>query len=217
MQQCLQLPAGDRPYLLSNALSQPAPAHRGVMLIGRRGTGRIDSALGARILERLLAPAAQVEGVDYHLGDAGLLRRAEGAQSVLMLLPPLGNLSNSFYRVHPRRNDRFVAARAPLRALYPEVDFALFDFTGHVLGTLRRTSPERFAVVRQVLVETWCQRMRLLLEAMPRQGALLRLTGPGYLSRPAVPWPHLPVLTLSADDKAGGVAALRAALLPQAA
>lgn len=217
MHATMRLPEGGQSPLLLQARRQAGPRHHGLMLIGPRGTGRLGTALAGRVLDRLLAPAALVEGVDHHLGDALLLDRASRAQSVLMLLPWLGNLSNPFYRVHPRRNDRFVAARAPLRALFPEVDFAPFAFTGHALGTLHATCPERFGLVRQALVEAWSLRMRLLLDMLPQDGVLISTPAPAFLARPPVPTRKLAVLALRPEDRAGAAQALRHALLPMAA
>src|SRR6056297_2682323 len=70
-------------------------------------------------------------GPDVLAGDPGLLRMARRARAVVVQLPCAMNLSNPFYRVHPRRNDRFVAAETPLRDLFPEVDFTEFHFTRH--------------------------------------------------------------------------------------
>ena len=73
------------------------------------------------------------------------------------------NLSNDFYRVHPRRNDRFIAPTRKLRALYPEVDFAEVAFTGHLIQRLQAVDPGRFLVVRQHLQNTWVERMQTLV------------------------------------------------------
>jgi hypothetical protein len=70
------------------------------------------------------------------------------------------NLSNRFYSVHPRRNDRFTKPSASLRTLYPEVDFSQICFTGHLLGKLYSVSPERFEQVVAELQTAWVARMR---------------------------------------------------------
>ncbi|MCA0203675.1 DUF6473 family protein [Pararhodobacter sp.] len=187
--------------------------HRALMLIGPRGPDRMAGPLGLRVLDRLLAPSAQVEGVDLHLADPALAGRAQWAVAFALVLPPLGNLSNAFYRVHPRRNDRFLAARAPLKALFPEVDFAAFAFTGHALGSLASTCPERFALVRHGLVEAWVPRMRLLLAVLPPRGALIDLPTPEWLRRPVTMREGLRQIALDPGDRAEGLARLRAALL----
>ena len=65
------------------------------------------------------------------------------------------NLTNRFYTVHPRRNDRFLRAAPDLQALYPEVDFTEFHFTRHLLRTLRWSSADRFEVVAEELRAVW--------------------------------------------------------------
>ncbi len=47
------------------------------------------------------------------------------------------NMSNRFYAVHPRRNDRFLrASLGCCKTIYPEVDFTEFNFTRHMLTAL---------------------------------------------------------------------------------
>jgi len=75
-------------------------------------------------------------------------------------------LSTSFFRVHPRRNDRFIAAEPALRELFPEIDFTEFAFTRHMLGALEAADPRRFARVAAALRAAWLAQMgRLVAEA----------------------------------------------------
>lgn len=209
MQQCqIEAAVAVRQPHVDDGLAMPP--HRSLLLLGARGGGRASPRLARRVLDRLLAPAAQVEGVDFHLGDPGLPIAAAGASGYALLAPPLGNLSNRFYAVHPRRNDRFVAARAPLRALFPEVDFTHFAFTGHALGTLAATCPERFAELRRDLNAAWLRRMERLLAVLPPHGVLIDLPAPGWLPRPPVPGARL--LSLDPDDRATGAERFCAAL-----
>ncbi|MFK7938522.1 MAG: DUF6473 family protein [Roseovarius sp.] len=102
-------------------------------------------------------------GVDVFLNDKGVLRAARDAQAVVLQLPGAQNMSNRFYAVHPRRNDRFVKPRELMLQIFPEVDFSEFHFTRHMLNHLRRRAPSRFATVRNELQTLWVARMRLLL------------------------------------------------------
>ena len=102
-------------------------------------------------------------GIDVMLGDPGLTRIASGAAAVVLQVPCAANLSNPFYKVHSRRNDRFLRAEPPLRALFAEVDFTEFSFTRHMLMHLRTASPERFGQVRQGLADAWGAGMRRLI------------------------------------------------------
>lgn len=104
-------------------------------------------------------------GIDVMLGDPGLVRIASGAAAAVVQVPCAANLSNPFYKVHSRRNDRFLRAEAPLRALFPEVDFTEFSFTRHMLMHLHTVSAERFDDVRQGLKQAWSDGMwRLIAE-----------------------------------------------------
>ena len=120
---------------------------------------RLEGALGVPCVNLGLPNA----GVDVMLGDAGLLNTARGASAAVLQLPGAVNLENSFYSVHPRRNDRFIAASSRLRALYPEVDFTQFNFTRHLTGTLLDISQARFVPIAQELRRTWLTRMRRLI------------------------------------------------------
>ncbi|QFT82263.1 hypothetical protein FIU89_16680 [Roseovarius sp. THAF27] len=102
-------------------------------------------------------------GIDVMLGDTGLTRIASGAAAAVVQVPCAANLSNPFYKVHSRRNDRFLRAEPPLRALFPEVDFSEFSFTRHMLMHLKAVSPERFGQLRLELARAWETGMRMLI------------------------------------------------------
>lgn len=129
-----------------------------------RVTGRICVNLGA-------AHA----GPDAWLFDPDLLAIADRAEQAVIQLPGAQGLSNPFYRVHPRRNDRFLEALPVLKAIYPEIDFSDFTFVNHMLGTLNRCAPARFAAVRDDLKQVWVERMLLVLRRFQNRPALLWL------------------------------------------
>jgi len=112
-------------------------------------------------------------GADAFLNDAGALRIATGARAVVLQVMGAHNLSNRFYRVHPRRNDRVLEALSPLRRLFPEVDFVDFNFTRHLLRHLHAVSPERFDLVREELRMTWVERTGALIARLERPVILL--------------------------------------------
>jgi hypothetical protein len=105
-------------------------------------------------------------GPDAWLSDPAVMRVASGARAAVVQVTGAANLSNRHYAVHPRRNDRFVRAHAPLRVLYPEVDFTNFHFTRHLLRTLHEVSPSRFATLADDLRGAWVARMRALIGAV---------------------------------------------------
>ena len=112
-------------------------------------------------------------GPDVYLSEPELIRIAQGAEAVVLQIMGAANLSNRFYTVHPRRNDRFIAATPLLRTLFRDVDFTEFHFTRHLLTTLEATSKERFEMVAEGLRQTWTQRMADLLEVLPKRTVLL--------------------------------------------
>jgi hypothetical protein len=114
-------------------------------------------------------------GIDSFVEDQGVMRIARGAQAAIVQVMGAQNLSNRYYRVHPRRNDRFVAPTADLRRLFPEVDFTRFHFNRHLLYALRAVSPDRFDKVVAELQNRWITRMQLLLSMLPGEVVLLWL------------------------------------------
>ncbi|MEM8654882.1 MAG: DUF6473 family protein [Pseudomonadota bacterium] len=112
-------------------------------------------------------------GVDVFATDPYLREVSGIATTTVIQITSPRNMSNRFYRVHPRRNDRFVEASALLRAIYREVDFAEFNFTNHMLKRLNLVSPERFETVVEELQTAWVARMRLVLSQINGRTVLL--------------------------------------------
>jgi len=112
-------------------------------------------------------------GVDVFLNDPQITTIAAKARlSVVQLLAP-HNMNNRFYAVHPRRNDRFLRASAGMQALFHEVDFTEFNFTGHMLAALATRCPDRFAAMAAELKAAWVARTRNLLERIGGRVLLL--------------------------------------------
>ena len=111
--------------------------------------------------------------IDAFLQESVVLSAAR--DSMLNVLQVMGahNMSNRFYTVHPRRNDRFLRASSVLRAIYPEVDFTEFCFTRHLLGYLYELSPERFEIIREEVQQAWRARMRGFLQDIGPHTVLL--------------------------------------------
>jgi len=103
-------------------------------------------------------------GVDAFLNDPGVIQAANGARVTVLQVPCVQNMTNRYYTVHPRRNDRFLQASDLLRDLYDEVDFTDFHFTRHMLGHLAETRPKQFTIIREKLQAVWISRMNMLLQ-----------------------------------------------------
>lgn len=115
----------------------------------------------------------QAAGPDVYLNDPALQSLRHDAAATVIQLPGSTNLSNDFYKVHPRRNDRFTAPTDKLIHLYPEVDFSEISFTGHLIARLRAVDEARFALVRTALQSAWVCRMVQLVENVPGPVLLL--------------------------------------------
>ncbi|WP_338082795.1 DUF6473 family protein [Frigidibacter albus] len=131
-------------------------------------------------------------GPDVFINEPVLIEAAGRARATVVQLTSAQNLSNRFYAVHPRRNDRFLRGSSLMKTLFREVDFAEFHFTGHMLTALKAVSPDKFDMIEQELKAAWVARMKLLLDRIEGKTVLLWLTdhragGPDLLG----PLPHL--------------------------
>ena len=116
-------------------------------------------------------------GIDAYFSDKSLLDICSKARATVIQVMGAQNMSNRFYAVHPRRNDRFLKASGLLEKIYPEVDFTDFSFTRHLLATLKDISPEKFTMMEQELKEAWMARMRMMLSQIEGKVVLLWLAG----------------------------------------
>lgn len=114
-------------------------------------------------------------GVDAFLNTEEVIAASRGA--CLRVVQVLGaqNMTNRYYSVHPRRNDRFLRASPSLKSLFNDVDFTTFNFTRHMLATLQEVSPERFAILAETLKLSWIARMRHLLSTLGGPVVLMRM------------------------------------------
>lgn len=112
-------------------------------------------------------------GIDAFANDPFVMTAASEAQITIVQVMGAQNMTNRFYAVHPRRNDRFVTTSTLLRTIYREIDFADFHFNRHMLKSLRQVSAVRFDVVRQELQDAWVARMQLMLKRMQGKTILL--------------------------------------------
>ncbi|SFT14483.1 hypothetical protein SAMN04488040_3433 [Sulfitobacter marinus] len=112
-------------------------------------------------------------GIDVFARDPYVPQAASEAVITVVQVMGAQNMSNRFYSVHPRRNDRFLAPSDLLKTIFREIDFSEFHFNKHLLTTLRQASPDRFDAIYKELQSAWVTRMRLLVENM--QGKVILL------------------------------------------
>ncbi len=133
-------------------------------------------------------------GLDVFLQDADVMRMAGAAQAVVVQVLGAQNLTNRYYAVHPRRNDRFVGESRALRDLYPDVDFTEFHFTSHMMGALHRRSADRFGAVADDLRGIWLDRMTALLDRVGARTILLWAAAQPPRAAATVTTGHYPAL-----------------------
>lgn len=172
--------AGPRAQALANGRESCGDPARIVVLGGSATLGKTVArpypALVAEAMgERLATLAGPNAGPDFHLADPGALHRISRADLAVVQVAGADRVSNPFYTVHPRRNDRFLSATPALSRLYPEVDLADIHFTRHLLMVLEGTDARRFQTVAAALKSTWLDRMRELLVHLPLRRVLLVL------------------------------------------
>jgi hypothetical protein len=115
-------------------------------------------------------------GVDVFLGDPAVIELCQGAAATVIEITGAQNITNRFYAVHPRRNDRFLRASTMLKSMYRDLDFTEFNFTRHLLAGLAAASPQAFALVEAELKEAWVARMTALLGRIGGPAVLLWLS-----------------------------------------
>ena len=117
-------------------------------------------------------------GIETFRSDQTVLRIARGAEYVLLQVMGPEYVSNRYFSVHPRRNDRFIRATAHLQSLYPDVDFTEFHFVGHLLNRLRRKSPKKFSRVMEECQREWVTSCVGLVRRIGRPTIAVRLGAP---------------------------------------
>ena len=115
-------------------------------------------------------------GVDVFVNDPTVMAACATADITVIQMMGAHNLSNRFYKVHPRRNDRFLSGSTLMAALYPDIDLSEYNFTRHLLSALYERSPERFEIIRTELQMAWLARMRTLLDKVGQRVLLLWLS-----------------------------------------
>lgn len=124
----------------------------------------------ARVADLLGLPAVNLgvanAGPDVYLADKSLTAMSHRAAATIVQVTGAQNLTNRYYSVHPRRNDRFVQASRLLQTVFRDVDFSEFHFTRHLVTHLHSLSPDRFAVLLVELRQAWVARMTALMKTL---------------------------------------------------
>ncbi len=114
-------------------------------------------------------------GPEVYVQERELMQMVSRAVACVAQVPGAQNLTNRYFSVHPRRNDRFTGPTPLLRKLFAQVDFTEFSFTRHLMHVLQAHSPDRFEVLAEELRAAWVARMKALLGQISCPAVLLWL------------------------------------------
>ena len=104
--------------------SEKSCKHSYGVCLGRADTLGQSSDPFSALLEReigmpILNLEARHSGAGFNIEDDAIHEIIENAQVIFVEARSVVNQSNPFYRVHPRRNDRFVTALGPYTIYFP--------------------------------------------------------------------------------------------------
>lgn len=113
---------------------------------------------------------------EVYAQERELMQVVSGAAACVVQITGAQNVSNRYFSVHPRRNDRFTGPTPLLRSLFRQVDFTEFSFTRHLMQALQRHSSDRFEVLAEELRSAWVARMKDVLRQLRCPTVLLWLS-----------------------------------------
>jgi len=112
-------------------------------------------------------------GIDLYLSERDLLGLTASSVATVVQVMSAANISNKYYSVHPRRNDRFVRASEALLEHAPGLELTEVHFTRHFLKVVYQRDKELFEEIRDELRTTWVARMEQLLSMIEGPKILL--------------------------------------------
>ncbi len=115
-------------------------------------------------------------GPEVFSSDPEIMAICERASSTIVQLSGVQHISNRFYRVHPRHNDRIIAVTKLLYSVFQDMDFSDVHYTGHLLTKLKKLAPVRFELVKKELQAEWVNQMKTLIAGIGQNVVLLWLS-----------------------------------------
>lgn len=115
-------------------------------------------------------------GIDFFRSSSALMDICAMSRVTIVQIMGAAHMSNRFYTVDPRHNERFVRATKRVKDIFPEVNFADFATVEDLLFGLASAAPERLHYVRQEVQTAWVARMRTLLSQIEGPKILLWLS-----------------------------------------
>jgi len=149
---------------------------------GKFVTSPFADLLGSELGKPFVNLGCHNAGLDAFLNDEIAVSICNRAEITVLQAFGASDLSNRYYAVHPRRNDRFLQASPMLERAFPSVDFMEFNFTKHLLTNLQIASPTGYRGVVQALRETWVVRTNQLVRRLKGRVILLWIGDEGGVS-----------------------------------
>lgn len=122
--------------------------------------------LGGLIGRSVVNFGAAGAGPCAFLEDDAVLDALSQAELCIVQVTGAATISNRFFSVRPRRNERIMHVTDELRRLYPGVKLDGIRFTGRLLARLHQLDAAAFVEVEEELKLAWVDRMRRFLGAI---------------------------------------------------
>lgn len=131
----------------------------------------LGSALGAPVANFAVHNA----GLDAFTEENSIIEFLLNAPVVVLQVMGAQNMSNRFYTVHPRRNDRFLRHSRAMQRLFKDVDFSDFVFTRHMMQVLSAQGEVCFGELLVEMEKAWIARMERVLDRIPGKVVLVSI------------------------------------------
>ncbi len=105
-------------------------------------------------------------GIDAYLSNPSLIDLCSMGEVTVIEVTGAQNMSNRFYSVDPRRNNRFLRASKIMKSIFFEFDFANLETTEQMLSLIACDAADRMPLLKQEIQTAWVARMRSLVRAI---------------------------------------------------
>ncbi len=112
-------------------------------------------------------------GIDSYLSAPSLIDLCSLGAATVIEITGAQNMSNRFYTVDPRYNDRFIRASKLMKSIFYDIDFGKIRTTGQMLSTIARNAEDRIGFLKREIQTAWVARMRTLIRAIDGPTVLL--------------------------------------------
>jgi len=112
-------------------------------------------------------------GIDSYLSAPSLIDMCSMARVTVIQVMGAQYMSNRFYSVDPRRNNRFLRASKLMKSIFFELDFTTIQTTDDLLTLVAEQASDRMQLLIHEMQCAWVARMRSLIRAIDGTTVLL--------------------------------------------